>query len=175
MAAKHEDGYSSDDSDSDWDPDNPTENSSEDEKSSQNDKLKVCHMVLTHSFENSSEQDSDPDEIETYEELPFEHTTDDDTDEKSDIEQNKSKLWYCHASKTWRSGDIPQEEDVSGPMVNQWRSQNEGLDSSSSSENEDPEDFDSIEPAFYNCQKNDCPGSPGVQGCTTSANWTQLK
>ena len=61
----------------------------------------VSHGTDTHTHENSSEPDSDPDEIKTYEELPFEHTTDDDTDKKSDIEQNKGKLWYCQASKTW--------------------------------------------------------------------------
>ena len=52
-------------------------------------------------------------------------------------------------------------------MVNQWRNQNEGLDSSSSSDESQEDLFD--EPAFYNCQKNDCPGSPGVQGCTPTA------
>ena len=101
-----------------------------------------CWMVLTRNNSNSSEPDSDPEEIKNYEDLPFEATSSDDT-EVSDLEQNKGKLWYCQATKTWRSGDIPQEEDVSSPMVNQWRSQNEGLDSSSSSD-EDSEDFDSI-------------------------------
>ena len=165
MATKIEDGYSTDNSVSDWDPQNPTENSSDDDKSSHAAPQKVCHMVLTHTQADSSEPDSDPDEVKHYEDLPFEATSDDDT-EASDLEQNKGELWYCQATKTWRSGPKPQEEVVNSPVVNQWRSHNEDIHSSSSSDSDDSQDFDSIEPAFYNCQKNDCPGSPGVQGCT---------
>merc|ERR1712102_26289 len=164
MAAKNEDGYSTDNTVSDWDPQNPTENSSDDEQSSNVTPQKVCHMALTHTHADSSEPDSQPEEVTNYEDLPFEATSSDDT-EASDLEENKGNLWYCQATRTWRSGK-PQEGDDSSPMVNQWRSQNEGLDSSSSSDSGDSEEFDSIEPAFYNCQKNDCPGSPGVQGCT---------
>ena len=63
MATKNEDGYSTDNSVSDWDPQNPTENSSDDDKSSHAAPQKVCHMVLTHTQADSSEPDSDPDEV----------------------------------------------------------------------------------------------------------------
>ena len=153
MAAKNEDGYSTDNTVSDWDPQNPTENSSDDEQSSNVTPQKVCHMALTHTQADSSEPDSAPEEVTNYEDLPFEATSSDDT-EASDLEENKGNLWYCQATRTWRSGK-PQEGDDSSPMVNQWRSQHEGLDSSSSSDSGDSEEFNSIEPAFYYCQKND--------------------
>ena len=55
MAIKNENDYSSDGSASDWNPDSPAENSSDEEK--------VCNMVLTKSFEgNSSDTDSDTEE-----------------------------------------------------------------------------------------------------------------
>ena len=150
MAVKNEDGYSSDGSASDWNPDSPAENSSDEEK--------VCNMIVTNSFEgNSSDPNSDSE---------IEHEENSDTE--SDGE--KGKMWYCQALKVWRSGKLPKEEDerdASSPMVNQWRNQNEGIDSSSSSDESQEDLFD--EPAFYNCQKNDCPGSPGVQGCTPTA------
>ena len=79
MAVKKEDGYSSDNSESDWDPDNPTENSSEEDKECHTAIPKACNMVLTNTYENSSQSDSDPDEIKSYKDLPFEATSEDDT------------------------------------------------------------------------------------------------
>ena len=78
MAIKNEDGYSSDGSASDWNPDSPAENSSDEEK--------VCNMIVTNSFEgNSSNPDSDSE---------IEH---DNSDTESDGE--KGKMWYCQALK----------------------------------------------------------------------------
>ena len=82
------------------------------------------------------------------------------SEEDEEDDDERQHLWRSQATGTWRSGEMPQEEEVASPMINQWRSRNEGLDTSFSDRDSSFEDHD--EP-FHNCKYNDC---PTVEGCT---------
>ena len=149
---------SDDDSDTsdDWNPASSTEGSESEE-------VETVNMVrLGKRHAQPSESDPEENPVQYYADLPVSSSEDEEEDEKPGPSSGLLNQWYSQATQTWRSGEMPEEEDIASPMVNRWRSRNQGLDSSCSDsdssidENEDPEPFE-------NCKYNDC---PTVNGCT---------